>query len=296
MLKLSAVVLALSVSLSITTAAKAHLMLPADLCQKVDWANLSKSVVSLRLLYDQPDEDGNVGRQGTAWFVDSTHLATISHISDDVISETWRAVTVMSGTEVRMPATKSFETEVRLIKTIDVGLSEKISLIELKDKVPDSVSATIRANPVENNEPVVGVGYRGDEPTLQYAVGHFGMPEPSGEPDPDAKPLEPFLYFELSDEKGEDRKVFDHGTSGAPLFDCEGEVVAIISNIRTTPVEEIEAMWQLLQTLEKFNKTLPGNPLGKQIADMKSGITPPWGGPNNTAVPASPLLSHMPKE
>ena len=38
--------------------------------------------------------------------------------------------------------------------------------------------------------------------------------------------------FELYD--GNDRLVLDHGASGAPVLDCEGRVVAVVSNLILT--------------------------------------------------------------
>jgi hypothetical protein len=34
---------------------------------------------------------------------------------------------------------------------------------------------------------------------------------------------------------GDDRLVLDHGASGAPVLDCQGRVVAVVSNLFTQP-------------------------------------------------------------
>jgi hypothetical protein len=41
--------------------------------------------------------------------------------------------------------------------------------------------------------------------------------------------------FELYD--GNDRLVLDHGASGAPVLDCKGRVVAVVSNLLTRTIQ-----------------------------------------------------------
>jgi hypothetical protein len=36
---------------------------------------------------------------------------------------------------------------------------------------------------------------------------------------------------------GNDRHVLDHGSSGAPVFDCTGRVVAVVDNLFTTTMQ-----------------------------------------------------------
>ena len=36
---------------------------------------------------------------------------------------------------------------------------------------------------------------------------------------------------------GDDRLVLDHGASGAPVFDCTGHEVAVVSNLFTTTMQ-----------------------------------------------------------
>jgi hypothetical protein len=63
--------------------------------------------------------------------------------------------------------------------------------------------------------------------------------------------------------EGDNRLVIDHGASGAPVFDCEGRVAAVISTVIT----------QNLAT-----------PFG----EMR--IPTPWGSPNVVSVPVQPLM------
>ena len=63
--------------------------------------------------------------------------------------------------------------------------------------------------------------------------------------------------------EGDNRLVIDHGASGAPVFDCEGRVAAVISIVIT----------QVFAT-----------PFGKQR------MSTPWGSPNVVSVPVQQLM------
>jgi hypothetical protein len=43
--------------------------------------------------------------------------------------------------------------------------------------------------------------------------------------------------FELVD--GNDRLALDHGASGAPVFDCQGRIAAVVSNVLTATISFI---------------------------------------------------------
>jgi hypothetical protein len=62
--------------------------------------------------------------------------------------------------------------------------------------------------------------------------------------------------FEIYD--GDDRLVLDHGASGAPVLDCQGRVVAVVSNLFT-------------QTLQFLSHAIK--------------ISSAWGQPNVVSVP-----------
>jgi hypothetical protein len=63
--------------------------------------------------------------------------------------------------------------------------------------------------------------------------------------------------------EGDNRFAVDHGASGAPVFDCEGRIAAVISTVIT----------QILAT-----------PFGKMR------ISTPWGSPNVVSVPVQQLM------
>ncbi len=61
---------------------------------------------------------------------------------------------------------------------------------------------------------------------------------------------------------GNDRLVLDHGASGAPVLDCEGRVVAVVSNI--------------------FVKTMT-------FMSQAIRVSTAWGNPNTASVPIAGL-------
>jgi hypothetical protein len=66
--------------------------------------------------------------------------------------------------------------------------------------------------------------------------------------------------FELYD--GDDRLVLDHGASGAPILDCDGRVVAAVSNL--------------------FTRTM-------RFLSNEVRISTPWGSANVASVPVQVL-------
>jgi hypothetical protein len=80
--------------------------------------------------------------------------------------------------------------------------------------------------PLVPEEPVVSLAYPDNR--LRVAGGRFVQ---YGDGDRFAGTA----LFELYD--GDDRLVLDHGASGAPVVDCEGRVVAVVSNLFTRTMQ-----------------------------------------------------------
>jgi hypothetical protein len=121
-----------------------------------------------------------------------------------------------------------------------------IAVLELKSPLPDAQFLRLRMEPLLANEHVMSVAYTGDRQRVvggrfvEYgAYGNFAGA----------------ALFELYD--GDDRLVLDHGASGTPVLDCQGRVVAVVSNILT-------------QTVQLFSNLR---------------VSTPWGHPNVVSVP-----------
>ena len=263
--------------------ADSHFMHVRNGCQNVDYDELGKSVVALKFIYDTPTDDGVIGHVGTAWFLTPTLLATVSHVTHDMFEEKeWREVEVGWGDVVREPLDTNFPLLMRYHSTHTTGLTgedglpEDVVLLEIRARIAGRSPAKVRYSPIQKNEPVVAIGYLGLEQRLQWAAGHYSPPEQtSEESDPEAEPLQPFLYFEMTNEKGKNRHVLDHGTSGSPVFDCDGEVVAIINGIITTELEHFPS----------FTTDSNGDLVIDNSTPMR--VTPSIGHANNTALPVT---------
>ncbi|MCA9365931.1 trypsin-like peptidase domain-containing protein, partial [Candidatus Kaiserbacteria bacterium] len=233
------IILTLAILFGNPNQTEAHYILAKNGCQNVDYETLGQSVVSISFLYDEPDEEGALGHVGTAWFITPTLLVTVGHITRDVLSSTWSEVEIGWGGRLRESLDESFPFQARLynifptgLRSLDTGKPENVAIIEIQAPINGTKPARVRLDTLMKNEPVVAVGYRGTEKALQWATGHFSPPEQAQEEsDTDEEPLQPFLYFEMTNELGEDRRVLDRGTSGSPVFDCSGKVVGIISGI-----------------------------------------------------------------
>ena len=101
--------------------------------------------------------------------------------------------------------------------------------------------------PLVAEEPVVSLAYPGDQ--LRGASGRFVR---YGEGDRLAGTALLEMY------EGNDRLVLDHGASGAPVLDCAGRVVAVVSNLFTT-------------TMRFMSRTIR--------------VSTAWGSPNVASVP-----------
>jgi hypothetical protein len=105
--------------------------------------------------------------------------------------------------------------------------------------------------PLVAEEPVVSLAYPGDQ--LRGASGRFVR---YGEGDRLAGTALLEMY------EGNDRLVLDHGASGAPVLDCAGRVVAVVSNLFTTSM---------------------------RFMSREIRISTAWGSPNIVSVPAQVL-------
>jgi hypothetical protein len=100
--------------------------------------------------------------------------------------------------------------------------SEKVAVLELQTTVFSAVALRIRTNHLVPDEHVVSLGYPNSR--LRFADGRFV--EYGAD-----KRFAGAALLETHD--GNDRLVLDHGASGAPVLDCSGRVVAVVSTLIT---------------------------------------------------------------
>ena len=236
-----------------------------DTC--IDPSTLTATTVSITRYFtdDEKARQSLDGYRATAWFYGSTrYLVSIAHFVDDapvLPRGEWRKVDVQQrDVTVQMNA--------RLLTVVD-ALPEGLALFELREPFPNAETLKLRERPLSKNEPVLSVAYLDG---LRFAKGTFSQIMGSGNiprDHPFAKVRPGSGLFEMWDieERNNDRYVLDHGASGAPIVDCEGNVAAVASGFLT-------------QGSLHF--------AGKEIR-----LTTPWGMANNTATLIQPLFGVM---
>jgi hypothetical protein len=233
-----------------------------DAC--IDPSTLVATTVSITRYFTADEKPGPSldGYRATAWFYGSTrYLVSIAHFVDDapvLPRGEWRKVDVRQRDI-------TVKVNARLLAVV-TALPEGFAIFELREPFPDAQTLKLREKPLSRNEPVRSIAYLD---RLRFAKGRFA--EIAGSNDiprdhPFAKVRPGSGLFEMWDieERNNDRYVLNHGASGAPIVDCEGNVAAVASNIVT-------------QGSVYF--------AGREIK-----LTTPWGMANNTAALIQPLF------
>ena len=157
----------------------------------------------------------------------------------------WKTLTIQDGAD-------SYSMSVRIQRLAGAG-SEKLAVLELQNAVSAARSVPIRVSPLVPEDRLVTFAYPNRE--LRSVSGRFVQYATEGR-------LAGTALLEMYD--GNNRLAIDHGASGAPVFDCEGRVAAVISTVIT----------QIFQT-----------PFGKQR------VSTAWGMPNVVSVPIRELVA-----
>jgi len=175
-----------------------------------------------------------LGIRGTGWFLSPQALVTAAHVADAMrlSAQEWSTLEVREGASTRtIPA--------RVARVVGEN-AEKVAVLELRTAFPDAVPLPIRLAPLSPEEPVSSLAYPDNR--LRQAKGRFV------EYGTEAATAGAAL-LEMHD--GNDRLVLDHGASGAPVVDCQGRVVAVVStlitqtiNLPTGPVR-VSTAWQV---------------------------------------------------
>lgn len=177
--------------------------------------------------------------RGTGWFLSSTLLVTVEHVTSamELSEQQWNEVELRTNGSSRL-------VEARVDRIVGPH-TEKIAVIELRTAVSNASVLPIRAEPLSSNQELSSIAYPNN--TLRVAKGRFVDHAYDG-----------MVRLEMSD--GDDRLVLDHGASGAPVFDCDGRVTAVLSGLFTV-------------TLKLFSQSVR--------------TSTPWGSFNVMAVPIS---------
>jgi hypothetical protein len=215
----------------------------------LDLMSLAHSTVSITRFFEDAERDPQsdvVGVRGTAWFQSPTTVVTAAHVVSAMKLSTheWQSVRIKDGTDGQSNSAR--------VQRVVGNHADKLAVLELQTAVPNARSVAIRMLPLMPDDRVVTFAYPNDR--LHSVVGRFVQYADTGR-------LAGTALLEIFE--GENRLVIDYGASGAPVFDCEGRVAAVISTVIT----------QILST-----------PFGNRR------VSTAWGSPNVVSVPIQQLM------
>jgi trypsin-like peptidase len=215
----------------------------------VDPGQLAHSAVSITRYFEDSERSPQsdvVAVRATAWFQSPTTIVTAAHVASGMKLSTqeWKSVNIKDDAEGQLNSVR--------VQRVVGSYAEKLAVLELQTAVPIARSVAMRMVPLMPEDRVVTLAYPNDR--LRTVVGRFVQYADTGK-------LAGTALLEIFE--GENRLVIDYGASGAPVFDCEGRVAAVISTVIT-------------QTLS--------TPFGAMR------IPTAWGSPNVVSIPIQPLM------
>jgi hypothetical protein len=189
----------------------------------VDPATTAHATVAVTRYFDEEERNAEpdlVGIRGTGWFLSARSMVTVAHVAEamHLSAQDWKSIEIRDGENKQ-------SISVRLLRLVGAD-SEKIAVLELRTPFLGAQFLPVRTEPLVTNERVISVAY--PDGRLRVADGRFV------EYKADDK-FSGAALFELYD--GNDRLVLDHGASGAPILDCQGRVVAVVSNLLTRTIQ-----------------------------------------------------------
>lgn len=193
----------------------------------IDPSTLVRSTVSITREFSEEEgkaAPGTLGIRGTGWFLSARSIVTAAHVVEamHLSAQDWKEI------EIRERESK-WLIPARILRIAGFQ-SEKMAVLELGVAFPSAAALPIRTEPLVPEERVVSLAYPNNH--LRFAQGRFV------EFGADVRFVGAAL-LEMQD--GNDRLVLDHGASGAPVLDCEGRVVAVVSNAITQTISFLAA-------------------------------------------------------
>ena len=215
----------------------------------VDASTLARSSASLIRHFGEEEraiEADVVGVRGTAWFLSSRMIVTAAHVVEAMrlSARDWKDVEIRVG-ENRQTV------DLRILRLVSAG-PDKIAVLELRDPFSGADALEIRSTSLAPEEPLISLAY--PKGGARIATGRFLRYGREGDSSVGS------ALLEMHD--GNDRLVLDHGASGAPVLDCKGRVVAVVTQVIT----------QTITVLSREVRT-----------------STPWHTPNVVALPAQAL-------
>lgn len=202
----------------------------------VDPSTLVRSTASLTRHFsdeERKEAPAILAIRGTGWFLSSRAVVTAAHVAEAMrlSAQEWTEIELREdGRQKVIPA--------RILRLAG-PLAEKMAVLELKVALPGATALPVRAEPLAPEERLISLAYPNGE--LRFAGGRFAEYGTSGG-------RAGMALIEMHD--GNDRLVLDHGASGAPVLDCEGRVVAVVSTLMTqtlalpTGTVRVSTAWQ----------------------------------------------------
>jgi len=188
----------------------------------IDPATLIRSTVSLTRQFGADERQAApavLGIRGTGWFLAPSLVVTAAHVAEAMrlSAQVWTEIELRAGE----PQTS---IPVRIARVAGSN-AERIAVLELRAAFPGAVALPIRGEPMIPEERLASLAYPHGE--LRFASGRFAEYGTGSA-------LAGAALIEMHD--GNDRLVLDHGASGAPVLDCEGRVVAVVSTLITQTI------------------------------------------------------------
>jgi hypothetical protein len=218
----------------------------------IDSAALAHSTVGITRYFDESERAAQpdlLGIQGIGWFQSSTNIVTVEHVvaAMGLSTSDWKILSIQDGADDHSIA-------VRIERVAGAG-AEKLAVLQLQTAISSARSAPIRMSPLVPDDRIVAMIY--PDRQRRAVSGRFVQYATDGK-------LAGAGLLEIYE--GDNRFVIDHGASGAPVFDCEGRIAAVISTIVT----------QIFRT-----------PFGERR------ISTAWGTPNVVSVPIRELVGSL---